>query len=88
MEKALDDSSVQPLSHLATTTVRTLELVYSGGKTDLLLSAETVDDMRRYAGLLCAVYGGMKFEKAEPHPDFLKQLPSIVGLVRPTTQSA
>ena len=33
-EEALDDVSVQPLSHLAAPTVRTFELVYSGGRTD------------------------------------------------------
>ena len=80
MEKALEDRSVQPLNHLAAATVRTLELVYSGGKTDLLLSAETVDDMRRYAGLLAIVYGGIKFENAEPKPAFLRELPAVVGL--------
>jgi hypothetical protein len=80
MEKAFEDSSIQPLEHLAATTVRTLELVYSGGKTDMLLSAETVDDMRRYAGLLTMVYGGMKFENAEPKPAFLRELPAVVGL--------
>jgi len=80
MEKALDDRSVQPLNHLAAATVRTLELVYSGGKTDLMLSAETVDDMRKYAGLLAIVYGGIKFENANPKPAFLRELPPVVGL--------
>ena len=45
-EKVLEDSAIQPLSHLAAPTVRTFELVYSGGKTEVLLSAETVEDMR------------------------------------------
>ena len=76
-EKMLDDASVQPLVHLATSTVRTFELVYSRGKTELLLSAKTVEDMREYAGLLSQVYGGMKFEVAEPRPAFLKELPTI-----------
>jgi hypothetical protein len=80
MDKALEDRSVQPLNHLAASTVRTLELVYSGGKTDLMLSAETVDDMRKYAGLLAIVYGGIKFENAEPKPAFLRELPAVVGL--------
>jgi len=79
-EKALEDESIQPLAHLAVSTVRTFELVYSDGKTAVLLSAETVEDMRKYASLLGLVYGGMKFENAEPHPDFLRELPSIVGL--------
>ena len=80
MEKAVEDSSVQPLDHLAASTVRTFELVYSGGKTDLILSAETVGDMRKYAGLLTMVYGGIKLENVEPEPAFLRELPAVVGL--------
>jgi hypothetical protein len=78
MEKALEDSSVQPLVHLASSTVRTFELVYSDGRTDLLLSAETVEDMREYAGLLTLVYGDMKLGRAEPRPDFLRKLPGML----------
>jgi hypothetical protein len=62
--------------------VRTLELVYSGGKTEVLLSAETMEEMKTYAGLLALVYGGMKLEKTDPSPAFLGDLPSIVGLSR------
>ena len=69
-EKTLEDTSVQPLAHLAAPTVRTFELVYSGGKTEVLLSAETEEDMRKYAGLLGLVYGSMKFEKTDPLPPF------------------
>jgi hypothetical protein len=78
-DEVLEDSAIQPLSHLAAPTVRTLELVYSGGKTEVLLSAETLEEMRNYANLLSLVYGGMKFESAEAHPAFLQQLPDIVG---------
>jgi hypothetical protein len=78
MEKVLDDSSVQPLAHLAASTVRTFELVYSSGKTEVLLSAETVDDMKKYASLLSQVYGGLKLEQADPAPRFLQQLPVII----------
>jgi len=77
-ENILEDASVQPLAHLAAPTVRTFELVYEGGKTEVLLSAETLEDMRKYAGLLGLVYGGMMFESAEPHPNFLRELPRMV----------
>jgi hypothetical protein len=79
-EVTLEDVSVQPLAHLAAPTVRTFELVYSGGITEVLLSAETVEDMRSYVGLLSLVYGGMKFQDAETSPAFLRELPAIVGL--------
>ncbi|MGA2199232.1 MAG: hypothetical protein ABSG45_04775 [Nitrososphaerales archaeon] len=55
-------------------------MVYSGGRTEVLLSAETVEDMRKYASLLGLVYGGLKLEEAEPLPDFLREMPHIVGL--------
>ncbi len=79
-DEALEDAAVQPLSHLAAPTVRTFELVYSGGKTDLLLSAETVEDMRKYAGLLGLVYGTLKLEDSKSRPAFLHDLPAIMGL--------
>jgi hypothetical protein len=80
MEKALEDVSVQPLAHLAVSTVRTFELVYRDGKTNVLLSAETIEEMRRYAGLLSTVYGGLKFQTCEPCPAYLHRLPKMVGL--------
>ena len=74
MEKALEDSSVQPLARLASSTVRTFELIYRDGRTDVFLSAETVEEMRRYAGLLAMVYGGLKFQSGEPCPVYLRGL--------------
>ena len=59
--------------------MRTFELVYSGGRTEVLFSAETVEGMRKYAGLLGLVYGGLKLEKAERRPAFLSELPAIMG---------
>jgi hypothetical protein len=79
-EEALEDTSVQPLAHLAAPTVRTFELVYSGGTTVLLFSAESVEDMRKFATLLGLVYGGMKFQEAETRPRFLRESRKIVGL--------
>jgi hypothetical protein len=72
--------------HLAGQTVRTFELVYEGGKTEVLLSAETLEDMRKYAGLLSLVYGGMKLHNADRSPRFLGQLSSLVGLSKPDAQ--
>jgi hypothetical protein len=83
MEKAIEDSPVQPLAHLASSTVRTFELVYSEGKTDLLLSAETVEDMKKYVSLLSLVYGGLKLSKADRTlPSCETWLRSSVRLVR------
>lgn len=79
-EESLEDTSVQPLTHLAAPTVRTFELVYSGGATEVLFSAETVEDLRKFAGLLSLVYGSMKFQMAEARPAFLQELPVILGI--------
>jgi hypothetical protein len=77
-DEVLEDSAIQPLSHLAAPTVRTLELVYSGGRTEVMFSAQTVEDMRKYTSLLSLVYGGLKLEQADPAPRFLQELPGIV----------
>jgi hypothetical protein len=80
IEKILEDSSVQPLDHLSSATVRTFELVYASGVTELLLSAGTVEDLRKYARLLDSVYGGLNLEETEQLPAFLRQLPLAIGL--------
>jgi hypothetical protein len=73
MEKILEDDSIQPLDHLSAETVRTFELVYSAGHTELLLSAETVDDMGKHASLLDSVYGDLGLENADKVTAFLRQ---------------
>jgi len=79
-EKALEDVSIQPLDHLASASVRTFEIIYCGGRTDVMLSAETTEDMGKYLDVFNSVYGHLKFENADPHPAFMRELPSIVGL--------
>lgn len=78
MVKILEDSSMQPLVHLSSATVRTFELVYSAGHTEVFLSAETVEDMRKYASLLDSVYGDLDLIAAEKIPAFLRQLPTLL----------
>jgi len=56
---------MQPFDHLASGTVRSFELVYSRGSTEILLSARTLDDMGRYADLFSQVYGEMALQKAD-----------------------
>jgi hypothetical protein len=80
-EEVLADSAIQPLAHLAAPTVRAFELVYSEGATEVLLSAESVEDMGKYAQLLNLVYGSMKYEARDQVPEFLKELPRMIGLV-------
>ena len=74
----LDDSEALPFSQLASPTVRTFEIVYSNGKSEVLLSAKTLNDMGRYADLFNQVYGELELVKADPIPAFLRELPGIV----------
>ncbi len=80
IEKPLEDPEIQPLVHLASAAVRSFEIVYDNGRTDLVLSAKSVADMRRYADLLDVVYGQLKFERVDPLPSYLRNLPRLVGL--------
>ena len=80
MEKVLEDGSIQPLDHLASTAVRTFELLYGDGHTEFLFSSETVEDMRKYTQLLGSVYGELNLEAAEKVPGFLRELPRALGL--------
>jgi hypothetical protein len=79
MKTVLEDSSVQPLDHLSSTTVRTFELVYQGHQTRLVLSAESVEDMRKYLVLLDSVYGELDLESVEQCPEYLRELPGALG---------
>jgi len=58
--------------------VRSFEIVYCRGKTDLLLGAKTLDDMGSYADLFTQVYGELEFEKAGQQPPYLEELQEIV----------
>jgi hypothetical protein len=82
VEKPLEEREMEPLGHLASATRRSFELVYSGKKTDLLLTAETLEDLRRYVDTFDSVYGQLKYERFDPLPPFLRQLPALVGLKR------
>ena len=72
----LEDSAMQPFDHLASATVRTFELVYSRGSTEILLSAKTLDDMGRYADLFSQVYGELELAEGRPTPALLAGLPA------------
>ena len=88
MDSVLEDKSVQPLDHLASPSVRTFELVYWRGKTDILLSAQTVEDMEKYVRLLSSVYGDLKLEEVETRPPFLNELAGIIRPHKPQARSS
>jgi DNA helicase HerA-like ATPase/biotin operon repressor len=63
LAKSLDEAGASRLKHLASGSDRTFELVYSKkeGKTEILVGAETSEDLRRYENLLSSLYGGISF---------------------------
>ena len=79
MGDVLEDKSLQPLQHVASSGVRTFELTYCRGRTDVLFSAETVGDLDQYVRLLNSVYGDLKLEEAGTRPAFLHELADIIG---------
>jgi len=72
---------VERLSFLASPTQRGLEIVYQGGRTNILLSSRTAGDARQYLSVLESVYGELKVATASLRPAFLKEIPNIVRLV-------
>ncbi len=81
IEKALAETESGDLRLLASSSVRGLELLFDNGKTHILLSSCTPEDMERYRELLESVYGEMVMEPTDEGPAFLRELPRIVGLI-------
>ena len=69
-----DDQKAAMLKQLASVTRRTLELVYDGGKTQVVLGAETAKDLGEYVGLLRSVYGGLDVANVEAVPPYIGRL--------------
>ena len=79
----------QRLALLPSPSVRGFELLFEKGEKDekgksqLLLSAESRGDMPEYVGVLGSVYGELNPVGVSATPEFLKQIPEIVGLTKP-----
>jgi hypothetical protein len=80
IKEPLKERDVERLSFLASPAQRGLEIVYQGGRTNILLSSRTEQDAREYLSALESVYGELKVAAAPSRPDFLKEIPGIVGL--------
>ena len=74
----LKDDQLQRLALLPSTTVRGLEIVFSGGGSEILLSSKTERDLNEYLGVMESVYGTLTSMKATDTPPFLKEIPGIV----------
>ena len=76
----LKDATAERLALLASPSTRGLELVSGDGQTDLLFSSRSEQDAQEYLSTLESVYGELKVVPVDTKPDFLWQIPTLVGL--------
>ena len=82
ISEPLKDTGTERLSLLPSLSVRGFELLFENGRTELLLSSRSEQDMHDYSRVLGSVYGELDVVEASPRPDFLKEIPRFVGLKR------
>jgi len=87
IEEPLKENDTERLGILPSLTVRGFEVLFDGGKTEILLSSRSESDMPEYATTIYSVYGEFPIEPSPDMPPFLKELPEIVGLTRPPRPS-
>ncbi|MDV3277098.1 MAG: hypothetical protein LYZ69_01355 [Nitrososphaerales archaeon] len=80
IKEPLKEKDAERLSLLASPAVRSLEVVFTSGKTDVLISSGSVPGLNEYLAVLKSVYGELGAQSIEPNPAFLTELPGIVGL--------
>lgn len=79
LSEPLKDKQMERLALLASSGVRGFEILYDKNRTDILLSSESELDMPAYRGIIESVYGELNVEGSEERPQFLKEIPEIVG---------
>ena len=80
----LKEAEIERLSLVPSSEIRSLELVFDGFRTDIVLSSESGRDMGEYIRNLESVYGELEVFPAPPKPDFLSQLPAVTGVAEST----
>ncbi len=76
----LKEQDTERLLLLPSTAIRSFELLFTRGRTEIVLSSESKRNIREYLGVLESVYGELEITGAPVMPDFLKEIPRIVGL--------
>ncbi len=76
----LKEKDTERLSLLPSTAIRSFELLSTRGRTEIVLSSESERDVREYVGILESVYGELDIASAPVMPDFLREVPRVVGL--------
>ena len=83
----LKEGEAERLSLVPSSGVRSFELVFNGLGTDIVLSSESERDTAEYVRTLESVYGELEVLPSPEKPDFVQEVPSIVGLTNDTNQS-
>jgi hypothetical protein len=79
LDITLTEDEAAKLAHIASFNQRGFELTYEQGNTSFLLSAGK-GDMQRYRSALEVVYGPLDLRECDKRPEFLRELPALVGL--------
>jgi hypothetical protein len=76
LEKKLEEASSARLKHIASSSKRSFELVYSKEveRTEIFIGSEGSGDLQQYEDLLSSLYGGISFKSMDPISAFLKVL--------------
>jgi hypothetical protein len=80
ISEPLKEEDAERLAMLPSPAVRGFEVLFDGGVTQILLSSRTRRDMKEYLSVMNSVYGPLELGEAPEMPDFLKQIPVLVGL--------
>jgi len=80
INEPLKEKDTIRLSLLPSPTVRTFEILFSGGRTELLVSSRSESDVNEYVDTLESVYGELDVVETPAKPGFLKEIPPMVGL--------
>ena len=83
IKEPLKEKEAERLSLMSSPTVRSLEVAFTPGKTDFLISSHSMPDLNRYLAVLKSVYGELSVVGGQSKPAFLADLPRILGLDSP-----
>lgn len=83
ISEPLKEEDAERLALLPSPAVRGFEVLFDGGETQILLSSKTRRDMKEYLSVMSSVYGPLEVGEAPEMPDFLRQIPALVGLEDP-----
>ena len=88
IREPLKEKDTERLSLLPSSEARSFEVLFERGKTELLVSSDSEQDLGGFVSTLESVYGELNPIEAPYKPAFLSELPGIVGLLPPSSVKA